>query len=345
MAETLFALDESNYRNCQTLYRGERKREYYDGEFWIDDALPVNVHARKCECGPFTIIETSAATRQFFRRTQKHIREDATDLSVLWFVRKGQLKYSNQSGQIAISPGEFLLTRSMSPFFIELQPGEDEGLHEILHVTLPTHLLRPHLGAEITTSASLTRDCKEVAIAHRLLSEVFEDDGALSQASALLVVETACKLIGNALSQAAEPGGFRRTVSEQRQVEVLRFIEVHLSDPRLCMAMVSKGCDVSQRYLSLLLKGTGQTFSELVWSKRLEMARDWLARSDPRDIAISEVAYGVGFKSTAHFSRKFKRVYGVNPSDFREHCAAAAENGGETLAAVCDSSRAATMLQ
>jgi AraC-like DNA-binding protein len=342
MAETLFALDESNYRNCQRLFRGERKHEYYEGEFWIDDALPVEVHARKCECGPFTIIENSAVTRQFFRRTQKHIREDATDLSVLWFVRKGMLKYSNQSGQTVIGPGEFLLTRSMSPFFIELQPG-DEGRHEILHVTLPTHLMRPHLAAEITTSALLTRDCKEVEIAHRLLSDVFEDEGALSKASAQLVVETACKLIGNALGTVTEPAALRRTVGEQRQVEVLRFIEIHLSDPSLNMAKVSKGCEVSQRYLSLLLKGTGQTFSELVWSKRLEMARDWLARSDPRDIAISEIAYGVGFKSTAHFSRKFKRVYGVNPRDFREHCVATGLTDGEVAGKGSGNDCAATL--
>jgi len=325
MPETLFALDESNYRNCQSLYRGDRKREYYDGEFWVDDALPVEVHARKCGIGPFTIIEMSAATRQFFRRTQKHIREDATDLSVLWFVRKGQLIYANQSGQTAIGPGEFLLTRSMSPFFIELQPGE-EGLHEILHVTLPTHLLRPHLGAEISTSASLAGDRREVAIAHRLLSDAFEEDDALPPESAQLLVETACKLIGNALRLRDPQSGTRRTLGEQRLVEVLRFIEVHLSDPNLCMAMVSKGCDVSQRYLSLLLQGTGQTFSELVWSKRLDMARDWLARSDPRDVAISEIAYGVGFKSTAHFSRKFKQVFGINPSHFRD---SAASDGAE----------------
>ena len=109
------------------------------------------------------------------------------------------------------------------------------------------------------------------------------------------------------------------------------------------MAMVSNGCDVSQRYLSLLLQGTGQTFSELVWSKRLEMARDWLARSDPRDIAISEIAYGVGFKSTAHFSRKFKRVYGINPRDFRETCALGGLNGSEASGTGCGDLRTTTL--
>jgi len=320
MPETLFALDAGNYRNCQTLYRGEGKRDYYEGEFWVDDARPVDVRARKRECGPYSIIETSAATSQFFRRTRKHIREDATDLCVLWFVRHGVLRFSNQNGQQEIAAGQFLLTRSMSPFFIELDPGEGQR-HEILHVTVPTHLLRQHLSGEIATSAALPGDCGEVNVARRILSEVFEDSDALSLSSCQVLVETACKLIGNALASSAEPAGCKRSLGEVRLGEVLRFIEIHLSDPNLCMAMVSAGCGVSQRYLSLLLQGTGQTFSELVWSKRLELARDWLSRADPRAIAISEIAYGVGFKSTAHFSRKFKRVFGVNPSDFRENVA------------------------
>ena len=54
--------------------------------------------------------------------------------------------------------------------------------------------------------------------------------------------------------------------------------------------------------------------------QRLEKARNWLSASDPRDISISEIAYGVGFKSPAHFSRMFKRVFKVNPREFRGEC-------------------------
>ena len=81
--------------------------------------------------------------------------------------------------------------------------------------------------------------------------------------------------------------------------------------------MVAKGCGISPRYLSFLLRLKGTSFSELVWDQRLDKAREWLAASDPRDISISEIAYGVGFKSPAHFSRMFKRVFGVNPREFR----------------------------
>ncbi len=31
---------------------------------------------------------------------------------------------------------------------------------------------------------------------------------------------------------------------------------------------------------------------------------------------VSEVAYGVGFKSLSHFSRRFREHYGVAPSDY-----------------------------
>jgi AraC-like DNA-binding protein len=85
--------------------------------------------------------------------------------------------------------------------------------------------------------------------------------------------------------------------------------------------MVAKGCGISPRYLSFLLRLKGTSFSELVWEQRLEKARNWLSSSDPRDISISEIAYGVGFKSPAHFSRMFKRVFKVNPREFRGECA------------------------
>ncbi len=68
---------------------------------------------------------------------------------------------------------------------------------------------------------------------------------------------------------------------------------------------------------STLLRLKGTSFSELVWDQRLGKAREWLSASDPRDISISEIAYGVGFKSPAHFSRMFKRVFKVNPREFR----------------------------
>lgn len=316
MAETLFSLDTRNYHQCQELFRGARQQEYYRGDYWVDDARPVEVRAERKPAGPHSIIRLRAATRQYFRRTQKHIREDATDLSVLWFVKRGTLVFSNQCGKEEARPGDFLITRSMSPFLIELQP-DAEGLHEVMHVTVPTHLLRAHIPHEINASLFLPMERRELAIAENILGNVFDDEGALAEDTARVLVEAALTTVGHGLRNCESIMPVRQTMAERRLEEVLRFIEVHLSDPSLSTAMVSKGCGISPRYLSFLLRLNGTSFSELVWNQRLEMAKNWLATSDPRDISISEIAYGVGFKSPAHFSRMFKRVFDQNPRDFR----------------------------
>jgi AraC-like DNA-binding protein len=316
MAETLFALDRRNFQECQTLFRGERGQEYYLGDFWIEDATTIEVKSERKTVGPISIIRQRSATNLFFRRTRQHIREDATDLSVLWFVRQGSLTFSNQCGNRVVKPGEFAVTRSMSPFFIECRPG-GEGVHEVLHVTVPTHILRTHVAHNLNTGLFMSASRAELAAAEAILVRVFDDEGALAEDSARLLVETALALIGHAVRADEAIAPSRQTIADRRLAEVLRFIEVHLSDPQLSTAMVARGCGISPRYLSFLLRLKGTSFSELVWEQRLDKARTWLASSDPREISISEIAYGVGFKSPAHFSRMFKRVFKVNPREFR----------------------------
>lgn len=320
MAETLFSLNKRNYRDCQDVFRGERQQEYYRGDFWVEDALTIDVRSERKMVGAISIIRQRSATNLFFRRNRQHIREDATDLSILWFVKHGKLAFSNQCGNKVAQPGDFAITRSMSPFFIECQT-DDDSVHEVLHLTVPTHILRTHIPQDFSTGLFLELKRPELAIAENILTDVFEDDGSLAEESARALVDTALAIIGNAVNASEEAAPSRQTIADRRLQDVLRFIEVHLSDPQLSTAMVAKGCGISPRYLSFLLRLKGTSFSELVWEQRLEKARDWLSTSDPRDISISEIAYGVGFKSPAHFSRMFKRVFGVNPREYRGECA------------------------
>jgi AraC-like DNA-binding protein len=319
MAEMLFSFDKGNFRDCQEKFRGEREQEYYRGDFWIEDASTVEVRSERKAVGPISIIRQRSATNLSFRRTRQHIREDATDLSILWFVKHGKLTFSNQCGNKIAMPGDFAITRSMSPFFIECQVDQD-SVHELLHVTVPTHILRAHIPQDFSTGLFMPVKRPEFAIAENILTDVFEDDGGLSEESARVLLETALTVIGNAVRVSEDSAPARQTIADRRLQDVLRFIEVHLSDPQLSTAMVAKGCGISPRYLSFLLRLKGTSFSELVWEQRLDKAKDWLSASDPRDISISEIAYGVGFKSPAHFSRMFKRVFKVNPREFRGEC-------------------------
>jgi len=318
MGETLFSFDRRNFQECQSKFRGDHEQEYYLGDFWIADAPKIEVHSERKPVGPIAIIRQRSATNLFFRRTRQHIREDATDLSILWFVKYGRIIFANQYGRKIMLPGNFAITRSMSPFFIECQVDND-SLHEVLHVTVPTHILRPHAPCDYSAGLFVPAKRAELVIAENILTDVFEDQGGLSGEAAQVLVETALTLISGAIGREEIAPG-HQTITERRQQELLRFIEVHLSNPHLSPAMVAKGCGISQRYLSTLLQQKGTSFSALVWEQRLEKAKLFLASGDLREASIAEIGYSLGFKSAAHFSRMFKRVFQINPRDFRNGC-------------------------
>jgi len=64
-----------------------------------------------------------------------------------------------------------------------------------------------------------------------------------------------------------------------------------------------------------LIAITGQSTSQLIRAVRLEKAKELLSTDE---LNVSEVAYQVGFKTQAHFSRVFSETFGMPPSDYRK---------------------------
>lgn len=319
MTETLFAFDKGNYRECQDAYRGEKNQEYYLGDYTIEAGSVIDVRAEKKAVGSYSIIHLRSKTRLSFRRTWSHIREDATDVTVLWFVKRGRLSISHQCGQSVAEAGEFAITKSMTPFYIECQPDED-AMHEVLHVIVPTHVFRRFIPDEVNAGFAVPGRGRAFAIAERLLMDVFEDSGELSEGTAQLLVDSALSVVTDVLKESASCRPVRQSLPDIRLQEALRYLDVHLSDPHLTITMVAEASEISSRYLSFLLKQNGTPFSELLWDKRLEIARRWLSSSRPGDIPIAQIAFQVGFKSPAHFSRMFKRVFKKGPREYRASC-------------------------
>ena len=330
MTETLFVFDKRNYLDCQKGYRGEKNQEYYLGDYTIEAGSVIDVRAERKGVGSYSIIRLRSRTKLRFTRSWTHIREDATDVMVLWFVRGGRLSISHQGGHCEAGPGDFAITKSMSPFTIECHTDGDH-MHEVLHVIVPTHVFRRYVPNEVRAGFSVPGKGRELAIAERILTEVFEDSDELAEHVERLLVESALSVVAEAIKDREDCSHVRQSLPDKRLQDVLRFIDLHLSDPNLSTAMVAEACGISPRYLSFLLKQNGTPFSELVWDKRMKIASSWLAKSRPNEISIAEIAFRVGFKSPAHFSRMFKRVFGTGPRAFRAAC----ETGGIEMHQEC----------
>ncbi len=73
---------------------------------------------------------------------------------------------------------------------------------------------------------------------------------------------------------------------------------------------------LSTPYLSKYIKEkSGKTFGEHLTSIRMRRAKTLLRNGN---MAIENVAYTSGYQNAEHFSRQFKKMYGMSPSKFRD---------------------------
>jgi signal transduction histidine kinase/ligand-binding sensor domain-containing protein/DNA-binding response OmpR family regulator len=91
-------------------------------------------------------------------------------------------------------------------------------------------------------------------------------------------------------------------------------IEERLGDSELTVENLAEALACDRSYLLRKLRSlTGETPSGLIRSLRLQRAEQLLRAGAG---SVSEVAYGVGFKSVAHFSNAFQEQFGERPSAF-----------------------------
>jgi ligand-binding sensor domain-containing protein/signal transduction histidine kinase/DNA-binding response OmpR family regulator len=95
---------------------------------------------------------------------------------------------------------------------------------------------------------------------------------------------------------------------------LLGFIDEYIDEPAFNVSLLSTKMLVSSPILYKKLKAlTGMTVNDFVKSLRLKKAAILLREGG---MNVSEVAYAVGFNRRKYFSEEFKKVYGINPSEF-----------------------------
>jgi AraC-like DNA-binding protein len=106
------------------------------------------------------------------------------------------------------------------------------------------------------------------------------------------------------------------------------YIESNLHNQTLDPPHLAAAVGVSLRRLQELFHERGRSVSDWIWGRRLEIAALRLADPSFGHMALGMLAYGCGFSSQAHFSRRFRDRFGMTPSEYRHAAKLAA---GQTL--------------
>jgi AraC-like DNA-binding protein len=95
------------------------------------------------------------------------------------------------------------------------------------------------------------------------------------------------------------------------------FIVAHSHRRDLSVGAVAVSLNVTPRYVQRLFEADGTTFSEFLTGQRLARAHRLLCEPSSSPIAISTIAYDVGFGDLSYFNRCFRRQYGMTPREVR----------------------------
>ncbi|MCU6712543.1 helix-turn-helix domain-containing protein [Paenibacillus sp. J5C_2022] len=97
---------------------------------------------------------------------------------------------------------------------------------------------------------------------------------------------------------------------------IRHYLKEEYSNPLLSLDHLGEVYGLSPKYLSKLFKEeTGQKFVDFLIDIRMKEAERLLLETD---MTVQEAAEGVGYTSAISFSRVFKKLKGLTPSEFRE---------------------------
>lgn len=165
-------------------------------------------------------------------------------------------------------------------------------------------------GAE-NVVALVSGDDEEVALRVGRVERAAED--IAHQIPIVVVVRaerTVAEAYDDAIAEAAKKGSCETFV-----LLAQGYIEKNYADPELSLEEVAAEIQISPGYLSRLMKhSTGFSFVEFLTRMRVNHALRLMA--DP-SVKVFEAAERVGYRSQHYFSRAFRKVLGIPPTEYR----------------------------
>jgi len=150
-------------------------------------------------------------------------------------------------------------------------------------------------------------------ILSRLSQSLYEEAERLKEEEAAAALDAYFQVLSTCIGGAES--GKRRDPELQSRIQ--RFINEHLADPGLVPAEIAAAAEISVRHLHRIFSSTGNTLGDCIRARRLEQCRNDLANPRLRNKTITEIAFSWGFSESAHFSRSFRKQFGICPRIFR----------------------------
>ena len=272
---------------------------------------------RTCRAGSLEFADVTLSSGRVVRdRDDRHCRGDQFFLIL---QASGAARMRQRGSEASLRPGDCTLIDSRFPSVFEVGPGfRQYSFH------LPVSLMNDRFGGRALPLATTIRsDHGAGALLSELLRAVVSNAPTIGD---LDLTGMTLELLATAFGPAAERGmPIQRARRAMNLHEITQFVDANMESPELSPKSIAAHFNTSVRRLYRLMRASGWTPASIIWSRRLDRARELLTQDAQRP-PIMEVALTCGFKDGAHFSRAYRKAFGHPPK--AERRLAAAEPAG-----------------
>lgn len=261
-------------------------------------------------------LSLSAQTRvfsraQFVERRWDEIRRNPVEFCFANFQLEGSCVVRQDDQETLVSPGDFSIVDTTRPYFLDFR--ED---WRVLSFRIPREQLVSRLAAPRQATARCVSGQAGLGLVAarfaRSLEQVETGIGMRAQDGLSAALNGIITTALGATLEAQEQDRLPLRAAFRQAVET--YIVDHLMEPRLGPDLLATRFRVSRRTLYGLFEEAPHSVSGLIRELRLQRsARDLRSPGCPGVLAV---ALHWGFNDASHFSRLFKRRFGVSPRGF-----------------------------
>ncbi len=165
----------------------------------------------------------------------------------------------------------------------------------------------------------IVRDRSALKLLTNYAGWLLDSGGTIGEQPLALAARHVQDLLALAIGNAPDFGGTARTrgLRAARLKLAKAYIVSHSQRRDISIGSVAASLHVTARYLQRLFEADGTTFSEFLMRQRLARAHRLLSEPAAQKMAISSIAYEVGFGDLSHFNRRFRHQFGLTPGEVR----------------------------
>ncbi|HEY1322858.1 MAG TPA: helix-turn-helix domain-containing protein [Streptosporangiaceae bacterium] len=287
-------------------------------DFRADPDVPLWGEIEAGQLGPVNVGRVLTSTPHSVHRTPGLIRRGGSELYRVVLAMSGSPRLAQGDRAAQLRPGEFAIYDFSRPYELVY-----DSAVQLAVFGFPRDLLALPAGAAgDLTAVPIAADHGAGALAAPLLRRVALDLETYQPTSAARLCTVMMDLVAMAVAErGGQPDGLPSESQERTLLlRIHAFIEQHLGDTGLEPAIIAAAHHVSLRNLYRLFEAEDTTVAGWIRRRRLERCRRDLADPALRAVPVSAVAARWGLPDSAHFSRLFRRTYGVPPAEYRRSC-------------------------